>query len=153
MSPPSSRSRNKPSKKLVWKQVASRALLAASFTPLSCLAYFLTLKMETTCSSETSVDFQWTTQHYIREDRTLRTSSTLHGVMPQKIVLFIATIVRSSDLICRCSDCVFLMKVVEPNCCWYCLQHPVYWCQITIIKWDDITALEAAVRTKYDFSV
>jgi hypothetical protein len=35
------------------------------------LAYFLTWKMETTCSSETSVDFQWTTWRYIPEDRTL----------------------------------------------------------------------------------
>jgi hypothetical protein len=28
--------------------------------------------MEATCSSETSVDFQWTTWHYIPEDKTLR---------------------------------------------------------------------------------
>jgi hypothetical protein len=33
-------------------------------------AYSLTLKMEVTCSSETSVDFEWT-WHYIPEDRTL----------------------------------------------------------------------------------
>jgi hypothetical protein len=26
--------------------------------------------MEATCSSETSVDFEWTTRHYIPEDRT-----------------------------------------------------------------------------------
>jgi hypothetical protein len=32
---------------------------------VSCLAYYLTLKMEATCSSETSVDFQRTTLHYI----------------------------------------------------------------------------------------
>jgi hypothetical protein len=37
-----------------------------------CLAYYLTLKMEATCSSETSVDFQLTTQLYIPEDRTLQ---------------------------------------------------------------------------------
>jgi hypothetical protein len=35
------------------------------------LAYSLTLKMEATCSSETSVDFQRTTGHYIPKDRTL----------------------------------------------------------------------------------
>jgi hypothetical protein len=29
-----------------------------------------TLNMEATCSSETSVDFQWTTRHYIPQDRT-----------------------------------------------------------------------------------
>jgi hypothetical protein len=27
---------------------------------VTCLAYCLTLKMEATCSSESSVDFQWT---------------------------------------------------------------------------------------------
>jgi hypothetical protein len=32
------------------------------------LAYISTLKMEVTCSSEMSVDFQWTTYH-IPEDR------------------------------------------------------------------------------------
>jgi hypothetical protein len=42
------------------------------FTLVSCFTYFLTLKMEATCSSETSVVFQWTTQHYILEDRTLQ---------------------------------------------------------------------------------
>jgi hypothetical protein len=34
-------------------------------------AYSLTLKMEATYSSETSDDFQWTTWHYIPEDKTL----------------------------------------------------------------------------------
>jgi hypothetical protein len=36
------------------------ALLATCFMLVSCLAYSLTLKMEATCSSETSVDFKWT---------------------------------------------------------------------------------------------
>jgi hypothetical protein len=35
------------------------------------LAYSSTLKMEATCSCETSVDFQRTTLRYIPEDRTL----------------------------------------------------------------------------------
>jgi hypothetical protein len=35
------------------------------------LAYSSTLKMEVTCSSETSVDFQRTTRRYIPEERTL----------------------------------------------------------------------------------
>jgi hypothetical protein len=34
-------------------------------------AYSLTLKMEAICFSETSVDFKWTTRHYIPEDQTL----------------------------------------------------------------------------------
>jgi hypothetical protein len=34
----------------------------------SCLAYTSTLEMETTCSSETSVNFHRTTLHYIPED-------------------------------------------------------------------------------------
>jgi hypothetical protein len=45
--------------------------MAAIFTLVSCLAYSLTLKMEAMCSSEMSVDLQWTTRHYIPEDRTL----------------------------------------------------------------------------------
>jgi hypothetical protein len=35
------------------------------------LAYFSTLKMEATCSSETSVNFQHISRRYISEDRTL----------------------------------------------------------------------------------
>jgi hypothetical protein len=35
------------------------------------LTYSSTLKMEATCSSETSVDYQRTTRSYIPEDRTL----------------------------------------------------------------------------------
>jgi hypothetical protein len=40
---------------------------AACFMLVPWLAYALTLKMET-CSSETSVDFQWTKWHYTPED-------------------------------------------------------------------------------------
>jgi hypothetical protein len=44
-----------------------------AFTRVSYLAstYSLTLKMEATCSSETSADFQWTTRRYTPDDRTL----------------------------------------------------------------------------------
>jgi hypothetical protein len=38
----------------------------------SCLAYSATLKMETTCSSEISVDFQQTTRRHIPEDDPLQ---------------------------------------------------------------------------------
>jgi hypothetical protein len=37
-----------------------------------CLAYSSNLKMEATCSSETSVDFQRTARRYIPEDKTLK---------------------------------------------------------------------------------
>jgi hypothetical protein len=42
-----------------------------TFTLVSCLNYFLILKMEATCSSETSVEFQRIASLYIREDGTL----------------------------------------------------------------------------------
>jgi hypothetical protein len=41
------------------------------FRLVSCLADSLTLNMDAKCSSETFVEFQWTTQHHIPEDRTL----------------------------------------------------------------------------------
>jgi hypothetical protein len=46
------------------------ACLPSAFSLVSCSAYFPTLKMEAICSSETSVDFQWTTRRYIPEDST-----------------------------------------------------------------------------------
>jgi hypothetical protein len=50
------------------------ALLATCFHAgilLGLFLYSLTLKIEEICSSETSVDFQWTTQHYTPDDSTL----------------------------------------------------------------------------------
>jgi hypothetical protein len=41
------------------------------------LGYFSTLKMEAIYSSETSVDFQWTTRRYIPEDSTRQYGSGL----------------------------------------------------------------------------
>jgi hypothetical protein len=38
-----------------------------AYTLVSCSAYSLTLKMEATCSSETLVDFLWTTWHISQE--------------------------------------------------------------------------------------
>jgi hypothetical protein len=46
-------------------------VLATCFTLVTCLAYYSTLKVEVTCFSETSVDFQRTARHYIPEDGTL----------------------------------------------------------------------------------
>jgi hypothetical protein len=59
---------------LGYNAVASQPTLCLppAFTLVSCLAYSSTLKMEAKCSSETSVDFQRTTRHYIPEDRTLQ---------------------------------------------------------------------------------
>jgi hypothetical protein len=70
MSPSSSGLKNKPGKKAAFL-ARNQALLAARFMPVSCLAYSSTLKMEATCSSGTSVDFQRTARRYIPEDRTL----------------------------------------------------------------------------------
>jgi hypothetical protein len=44
---------------------------SSSLTLISYLTYISTLKMEATCSSETSVDFQWPICH-VPEDRTLQ---------------------------------------------------------------------------------
>jgi uncharacterized membrane protein len=44
---------------------------------VSYLAHPSTLKIEATCSSETSVDFQWTAWHYISEGGTLQIPSGL----------------------------------------------------------------------------
>jgi hypothetical protein len=52
-------------------QRKSKLCLPPAFTLASCLPYFSTLKMEATCSSETSVNFQRTTRRYISEDSTL----------------------------------------------------------------------------------
>jgi hypothetical protein len=46
------------------KQAANTAKLAACLLLVSCLAYASALKVEATYSSETSVDFQRTTQRY-----------------------------------------------------------------------------------------
>jgi hypothetical protein len=64
MSPPSSGSKNKQSKK------PAALSLPPAFTPDSCFAYFSTLKMEEACFSETIVDFQQTSRCYMPENRT-----------------------------------------------------------------------------------
>jgi hypothetical protein len=47
-----------------------RGSLPPAFTLVSCSNYSSTLKMET-CSSETSIEFQKATRHYIPEDMNL----------------------------------------------------------------------------------
>jgi hypothetical protein len=58
------------SKLLHWMQAL--LCLPPAFTLDSFFAYSSTPKMETTCSSETSVDLQPSTRRYIPEDRTLQ---------------------------------------------------------------------------------
>jgi hypothetical protein len=66
MSPPSSGSKNKPSKNPVP--------LVSRYSH----AWFIlrSLKMEATCYSVTSVDFQRTTRRYIQKDRTPQNQNT-----------------------------------------------------------------------------
>jgi hypothetical protein len=54
-------------------------LFATCFILVSCLTYYSTMKMEDKCSSETSVDFQWTTRRYIPVDRTLHHQEVILG--------------------------------------------------------------------------
>jgi hypothetical protein len=54
-----------------YNKLASGGNHPTYFMITSRFAYFLTLKMEGTCSSETSVDFQWTTWRCIPGDVTL----------------------------------------------------------------------------------
>jgi hypothetical protein len=54
------------------QRISQARSLPRAFMVVSCLAYSLTLKMEAICYSDTLVNFQRTTQHYIPEDRTLQ---------------------------------------------------------------------------------
>jgi hypothetical protein len=74
---PSSESNDKPNRQPVRNNKKARALLVACFMLVSCLAYSSTLKMEVTCSSESSVDFQRITWRYIAEHRILHHSHIL----------------------------------------------------------------------------
>jgi hypothetical protein len=58
-------------KQITQTNYAARGWLATCFMLVSCLADSLTSKMEVTCSSETSLEFQRTTQHYFPDHRTL----------------------------------------------------------------------------------
>jgi hypothetical protein len=67
-----------------------RALLATWFMLVSCMVYSATLKMEATSSSETSVDFQWTTRRYIPENRTLHNHHC--GILKSSINILLANL-------------------------------------------------------------
>jgi hypothetical protein len=70
---------------------ASRLLcLSPSFVLISCSAYSSILKMEATCSSENSVDFQRTTRCYIPKDMNLHVFQLISSYkFPIFTVLFI----------------------------------------------------------------
>jgi hypothetical protein len=90
-------------KAVVMKNFIFRlALLAICAMLISCLAYSFTTKLEVRCSSETSGDFQRTTWHYIREDRTLQMNyiKGLLSFRPLPIVLYFDndTMFRKMDL-------------------------------------------------------
>jgi hypothetical protein len=68
------------------------ALLATCFTLVSCLAYSWTLKMEVICSSETSVDIQWTTWRYIPEGSTLQAYPIFHNICVKSESFFVRKI-------------------------------------------------------------
>jgi hypothetical protein len=55
--------------------------LSPAFTPVSCSAYFSTLKMEVICSSGTSVEFQRTARRYIPEGNALEIRSLNRTVL------------------------------------------------------------------------
>jgi hypothetical protein len=54
------------------KQAANRAGLPPAVSLVSGLAFSSILKLEATCPSETSVDFERNTRRYIPEERTLQ---------------------------------------------------------------------------------
>jgi hypothetical protein len=56
------------------RNILCELCLPPAFTLISYLAYFSLLKMDAIFSSETSVDFQRNTRHYIPKDRTIRYS-------------------------------------------------------------------------------
>jgi hypothetical protein len=54
-----------------WDIMSCKSFARSCFMLVCCLAYSLTLKIEATCSTKTSVDFQRATLHYNLLDRTL----------------------------------------------------------------------------------
>jgi hypothetical protein len=55
---------------------------------ISWLAHFSTLKMEMTCSPKISVDFQWTSRHYILEDRILHNHHSENLILHEELKVF-----------------------------------------------------------------
>jgi hypothetical protein len=68
-----------------------------------------TLKMEVTCSSETSVDFQRTTQRYIAEYR------TLHNHSSENLTSCICLFIYISSPVPQLAQAVTLLKVLGSN--------------------------------------
>jgi hypothetical protein len=70
-----------------------------SFTLVSCWAYSSTLKMEATCSSETSVGFQRTTRHYFPEDSTLHSCSATQEMIHLLLIRNLIAVLRKPPLL------------------------------------------------------
>jgi hypothetical protein len=94
-------------------------LLAACCMLVSCLAYFLAQKMEVSCSSKTSVDFQWTTHRHIPED-TLNCSYPLPWE-PQSYInpwfWFVCVCKMQLGLIYEANKSAILCSVIKGNKC------------------------------------
>jgi hypothetical protein len=88
--------------------------LATCFTLLSCSAYFRTLKMVATCSSETSVDFKLTTWRYIPDDRTLYNHLKSHVVLELVGELSKCQMLKKESVLypCRCSLLLLLLLLL-----------------------------------------
>jgi hypothetical protein len=89
-------------------------LLATCFMLVSCLTDSLMLKMEATCYSETSVDFQLSIKHYIPEDT-------------EKILLKTGRGLQQSDL-----------RICHANSCWSHEELPVINCGQRGRTWESL---------------
>jgi hypothetical protein len=74
----------------------NRALTVTCFTLVSFLAYSWTMKMEATCYSETSVDFQRNTWRYIPEDRTIHNNCSEISKSTKSKTIYCVACSRSS---------------------------------------------------------
>jgi hypothetical protein len=104
----------------IQQQHEAGSKLAACFMLLSCLAYSSTLKMKVTCSSEMSVDFQWTTQVCMSEDRTFQHAEISFSNVPSLIsILYCVCAVSHIKSKCmqnvRCIVEIFFKLLSFPN--------------------------------------
>jgi hypothetical protein len=75
---------------------------------ISCLAYSLTVKMEATCSSETSVDFQRTTSRYIPDYK------VLHNHRCENLKAYTGSYYDSKHSVLWTISCTYFRKMPFP---------------------------------------